>query len=56
MEEFAMNLPFGGRHLSDYFIALLQNEGIETATYSDREVARDMKEKLCTSTITPRER
>lgn len=47
MEEFAMNLPFGGRHLSDYFIALLQNEGIETATYSDREVARDMKEKLC---------
>jgi len=40
-----MNLA--GRELTNYFVKLLTERGIPIKSSSDREIARDMKEKMC---------
>jgi actin beta/gamma 1 len=43
-----MKLPFGGCDLTDYFIKLVQKDGYIPTTTAEREIARNMKETLCT--------
>lgn len=40
-------LDIGGQQLTDYMMSLLKQRGYSFHTSSDRDVARDIKEKLC---------
>jgi actin beta/gamma 1 len=41
------SLELAGRGLSDYMMKLLSDRGYSLSTPADREIARDIKEKLC---------
>lgn len=40
-------LKFGGRHITDFLMKLLQERGYMLTSEAEREITRDMKEKLC---------
>jgi actin-related protein len=46
IEHKAMKMPFGGRDLTDYFIKLVQKDGLVLTT-TQRAIAQKMKETLC---------
>ena len=40
-------LDVGGKYLTDYMIKMLEGRGYSLTTSSEREIARDIKEKMC---------
>ena len=42
-----LRLDVAGRHLTDYLVLLLKQQGQNLSTSAEREVVRDIKERLC---------
>lgn len=41
------SLPLGGKDMTEYLISLLSEKGYKFNTFAEREIARDIKEKIC---------
>lgn len=46
-------ISFAGKDLIDYFVCMVNSRGYSFQTYAEREIVRDMKERLCYIALDP---